>query len=181
MQSCCQTGGNCSWYFRDLIIHTRPLKNSMLAGQWTLTNNVISTHNGLDCSNASSHVRSKQKSQPNWRHTPNNNSQCTISRTKNERQANDEEMCFLQNQMKQIPLRRHYTTQHIRSYERTYVVLLLLLNGWMYAATERTLKTVRAIIKPIIQSVNQTLVQPLRVYVVDILCVFCFWFIRLCI
>lgn len=49
----------------------------------------------------------------NWGHTP-NNSQCTILLCEEARriQAKDEEMSFLQNQMKRTPLKRHSTHIH---------------------------------------------------------------------
>lgn len=57
------------------------------------------------------YVRCQQKSQPNWRHQP-NNSQCTICCTKNEeakKKQTKKKWSFLQNQMKRIPLKRRNT------------------------------------------------------------------------
>lgn len=69
-----------------------------------------------------SHVRSKPKSQPNWRQTP-NNSHCTICcmLLKNEdgTSKDEEEMSLLQiSQAQRIPLKTRHNTQHTCMHRR---------------------------------------------------------------
>lgn len=89
-------------------------------------------------------------------------------------------MCFLQNsQMKQTPLKKE--AQHIHAPHSTKHKIQNAHMSSMHETTHRTYKTVCAIIKPIIQSVNQTLVSTIkslcRISSACFFC-FCFWFIR---